>query len=394
MGKDAPLTCSTSTILITNKKDDDTPDTLLEFFENTEEDDTESTMSKFWSRYRGFVQRYRIPLELADEAVDRILFWMPHHENNSTQWREVLYGFLSLHRLAMHCSQEELIKNCFGTSVQTQESPEIAATSVRISLSIIHCLMPSLLEIIPKDSLQTRRQTSLRKRLEQIKFALRLYLLVSYWKQFLKSEKYTIQSGSFCRPLLDIGILKGGGMFHLDQGPGLSIQEADHINRRMSFVGRRTGLTITSSTSHHKPVLRQKRQLINSILGELLNILRPLYWASAEARNHSAMHDDSSRSLPLLKSLLVTLVMDITSLRLLMNQRFSGNKCAVEEWNRRKNRLLLYLVRAPVWQRLTSPALERSSAALQKIPVLGQLIDVCLWDWILYWKLPYVSEEG
>ena len=86
--------------------------------------------------------------------------------------------------------------------------------------------------------------------------------------------------------------------------------------------------------------------------------------------------------------------MDLASLRLLADQQRSGNPWAVEEWNRRKKRLLLYLLRTPAWTRLTGPVLEKSTGVLRKLPLLGQLIDVCLWDWVLYWKLPYVAEEG
>lgn len=382
MCNDTPLTSSTSTILIRNHKDNDEFQQLVD---NKQHEITKNqgVASKWWQHYCRLAKTYRIPLGLADELLERLLFWMPHKED-STRWREVLFGILSLHRLGMHCSRQPNIENSFGTSVQSLEDPEIQATSIRISLSVIHCIMPSLLEIIPEGPSKSRRQTSLRFRLEQIKFTLRLFLLVSYWKQFLKSEKYQ---------QLDIGILRGGGMFHLDQAPGISLREANDLNRRISYTGRRTGLTLTPNSPSKLPH-GHKHKLIHSIMGELLNILRPLYWASAEANHHSAMHDTSKRSLALLKSWFTTLVMDITSLKLLMNQRFTRNKWAIEEWSRRKNRLLLYLLRAPVWSQLVSPALELSSTALQKLPILGRLIDVCLWDWVLYWKLPYVCEEG
>jgi hypothetical protein len=320
---------------------------------------------------------------LAEEAAERLLFWFPHQENNDTNWREILYGILSLNRLSMHCSQEPILENNFGMSVQTGDEPEIQATSIRVALSIIHCLMPTFLEIIPNNSLRRSRQTRLRLRLEQLKFVLRLYLMVSYWKQFSKSVKSKVQP--------DIGVLRRGGMFDLDQGPGLTMADSLRLQRRRHYVGRRTGLTLAHNNNNNKTIQKQstikKLQLYRSILGELLHIIRPLYWASTEA-NHSA----NDRSL--LKSWISTLVMDLASLRLLADQRHSGNQWAIEEWNRRKQRLLLYLLRTPVFSRLTGPALEQSSEILKKIPLLGQVIDVCLWDWILYWKLPYVAEEG
>eukprot|EP00980_Cylindrotheca_fusiformis_P009919 scaffold2195_cov132-Cylindrotheca_fusiformis.AAC.3 len=346
--------------------------------------------SRWWQFYRQFIRRYRIPLELADEAIERLLYWIPHHGTKGPQWREALFGILSLHRLSMHCSEEPVLETSYGTSIQTLEDPEIPATFIRISLSVIHCLMPTLLEIIPLDSHRTRRQTALRKRLEQLKFGLRLYLLVSYWKQCWKTanQRQQLHSGDSV-----IGLLRGGGLFDLDQGAGLSMEEAQGLNRRQSYVGRRTGLTVVNS----RP--KGKSHLLHTILGELLHILRPLYWASSEA-NYSQQKQEltsngsSKRILALFKSWFLTLVMDLSSLQLLVDHRYSGNKWAIEEWNRRKNRLMIYLLRAPIWSRLTIPVLKRCSTIWRKLPLLGQLIDVCLWDWVLYWKLPYVAEEG
>lgn len=165
------------------------------------------------------------------------------------------------------------------------------------------------------------------------------------------------------------------------------------MERRRNYVGRRTGLKITKQSDESKP----QSTTSHLILGELLYILRPLYWASAEAQHYHAVdHDDSSLSpsLSLLKAWVTTLGMDLASLNLLSRQRKNGNRWSQEEWNRRRMKLFLYLLRSPIWSRGTSPAMERTSSIVQRIPLLGNLVDACLWDWIMYWKHPYVSEEG
>jgi hypothetical protein len=48
-----------------------------------------------------------------------------------------------------------------------------------------------------------------------------------------------------------------------------------------------------------------------------------------------------------------------------------------------------------VWSTHTIPALEGVSVhLLRKIPVLGNLVETVLWDWVLYYQHPFVSEEG
>ena len=103
-----------------------------------------------WTKYRNLVLKYRVPLELADEAIDRLLFWMPYHEGdgNGPPWREMIYGILSLNRLSMHSAQEQSIENSYGTSVRVSNQPDIPATSIRIALSVINCLLPSVLEMV------------------------------------------------------------------------------------------------------------------------------------------------------------------------------------------------------------------------------------------------------
>ncbi|CAJ1969522.1 unnamed protein product [Cylindrotheca closterium] len=411
----------------------------------------------WWDLYKQLLRRYRIPLELAEEALERILFWMPHSEsedpNDPTapkhQWREVLFGLLSLHRLSMYCASEETegstmgLENSYGMTIQTKEQPTISATRIRIYLSILHCLMPTLLEILPSNknsrrnpSARQHSQSRVRLRLEQVKFGLRLYLLASYWtqQQWQQSKEGESWLDKLKGNAFNIGILQAGGMFDVvGQGSGLHSLEAERMGRRKAYMGRRTGLTIRlangsgkilppslSSTTNirasvsaeanghesclHNDSRQRKGHLIGILIGELLHILRPLYWASAEAYGGSettslslpGIQQSSSSSLKMLKPWIETLLMDLVSLKLLWRHstKNSGNPWTYDEWKRRKGRMLLYLLRGPIWSKMTHPVLEKGSAIWTKIPILGRLLDVFLWDWILYWKLPYIAEEG
>lgn len=412
--------------------------------------------SDWWEIYKGLLRRYRIPLELAEEALERILFWMPHSDSEDDsssdpqhKWREVLFGLLSLHRLSMYCASQENegtmgLENSYGMTIQTKERPSISATRIRIYLSILHCLMPTLLELLPTSrnskkipSARQQRQSRVRLRLEQIKFGLRLYLLASYWMQQQREQSREGESwlGTLWKNnTFNVGILQAGGMFDVvGQGSGLHSQEAERLGRRTEYMGRRTGFTIrlangndkilapsistsanarstlTSELNGNASDFQERRQrkgrLIGIVIGELLHILRPLYWASAEAYSGTdkeasssltGLSQLSSSSLKMLKPWIETLLMDLVSLKLLWKNatKNSGNPWTYDEWKRRKGRLLLYLLRGPFWSKLTHPVLETGSSIWTKIPILGRLLDVFLWDWILYWKLPYIAEEG
>jgi hypothetical protein len=360
-----------------------------------------------WQPYRSLVKKHRVKLELADDVVDRLLFWVPYHENKQA-WREVVYGLLSLNRLAMDCATQDessSIDNSYGTTLLVPKRPSIPATSLRIALTITHCLMPSILEMVSSSnstvSSSRRRQQTTRARLylERFKFILRLILMVSYWKDSLEHQQ---QTGSPL-PLL-LGLVTDGGTYNIDQPTrGLTVEQEQALYKRRAYVGRRTGrrLVVKSKSTTTTPQQPSQSSAIRVVLAELLYTLRPLYWASAEATHFPAMDDDSRPSLSymsfsLLKAWLVTLGMDLTSLGLLMktDQVQVNNPATKAEWNRRRMKLFLYLLRSPVWSQLTAPTVETCSSVLRHIPLVGGLANSYLWDWILYQKHPYVSEAG
>ena len=289
----------------------------------------------------------------------------------------------------MYCRRkQQSMENTYGFSLRTRQEPMVPATSMRIAQAMIQCLIPSILELVPTSTdadLRTKRQAQLRFRLEQLKFAIRIYLMCSYWYQI------SIESKCATTP----GIMLGGALYQVSDEPdGISDQQWQGIQRRRRYKGRRTGLAISkdSTCDMDSPPSSTRRVL----LGELLYAFRSIWWAHVEARHSVGTHPLSSSwwQSPLFRAWLTTLGMDLISLGLLSKEGKNGNVHTRYEWNRRRMKLFVYVLRAPIWNRLTSPFLEQATSAIQKIPLLGGLIHSYLWDWIYYWKHPYYSEEG
>eukprot|EP00934_Nitzschia_sp_Nitz4_P006504 Nitzschia sp. Nitz4//scaffold166_size90379//36569//37831//NITZ4_005056-RA/size90379-processed-gene-0.57-mRNA-1//-1//CDS//3329538193//6494//frame0 len=355
-----------------------------------------------WHAYRDLVRKHGMKIGLVDEALNRLLFWLPHRDNTgqAPPWREMVYGLLSVHRLAMHCSQEDYIEDSFGTTLLLPgcKVPAVPATSIRIALSVLHCLMPSMLELASSTSRvadphrRDRRQSQMRLRLEQVKFLLRLYLLYSYWKQH---QDISAKNGTSKHATVP-GLLLDGGLFHANQPMGMPPEQAQYIERRRQYVGRRTGIRLAADevampTSNTFRSMRLK-------LGEFLYILRPACWAAAEAHSSFSGNEGGTtmggKSRGMLMAWAATFLMDVTSLGLIGGETRNGNPLTMDEYSRRKKKLLLYLLRSPVWSRVSQPCLDTTSSVLHKIPLLGTFLDALIWDWILYWKHPYIAEEG
>jgi len=281
--------------------------------------------------YKDTVRRHRFRLELLDDALSRLLFWLPHNYNGSAAvgdggvgdeyhqlgdaaWREVGYGILSLNRLSMHLALQDDgdddnnknnsdRSNTYGATIRTKSSPTIVATSVRIALTAIHSVLPSLMSLaMLRASSRTRIRTATatadrnntihndnnnsqaiiasaaaRARLvvEHVKFFLRLYLLVSYWRQQQQrtaamsdfatgsrryrhkhqetnddgEDQYTgsgdiDNDATVTATAADCGIMMDGGMYRVDQSQeflGMPWDRARALQRRRNYVGERTG---------------------------------------------------------------------------------------------------------------------------------------------------------
>jgi hypothetical protein len=420
-------------------------------------DGVDDHLQSGWDAYRSAVQRYRTSLNFIDEAIDRILYLVPLHEEehegystSGSSWREILYGLLSLNRLGMDCCAMQP-EPSFGTTIRTETTSTtmLPITKIRIAITVIHCIMPSLLELVPSlsassSSLSSRsafsrakKQAAVRLLLERIKCALRLSLLASYWIQSFQEQQQQQQSRTY-QPYGDrdevvspqgpkttrmpiLGLLRRGGMYQPDELPGLSIHQEQTLERRRTYIGRRTGRRVVpcdpTDPRRHQSILFPTGRLV---VAELLYVLRPLVWAAAEASTGCAAitidhhptpggggGTSSIYSLSLLKPWLLTLLMDLTSLRL--TQHLSGtvdrgrnshgtanykNRLTCDEWNRRRMNLFFYLLRSPLWNRATAPVMEHLCSIVQGFPLVGGLMERFLRDYILYWKHPFSSEES
>lgn len=335
--------------------------------------------------YKGFVRRNRTKFELVHDAISKFLFWFPYNDDSQygSMWREIIYGLISANELAMHCCEVDRLENSHGMTIALDEKPDIPATSLRIVLSLLHCVMPALLEVAASGTQESgkriRVQARMRYRVEQVKCVLRLILFRSYWKQ-TKSYFQRTKSHSLG------GLMMDGGLYQ----PGVhSVPKSGELQalwRRQSYVGRRTGLRVSSTNN------LGSRSAGDWIIGEVLYILRPVFWAAAESSASAATElDQNDDTTSLFRSLVTTFLMDLTSLGLLKNP---SDEISQEEWDRRRKRMFLYFFRSPLWSHLTSPLLERVSYMLHLVPLAGGIADTYLWDWVMYWKHPYISEEG
>lgn len=357
---------------------------------NSPQECNESNLSlyfqRLWDSYRAHVQRHQVSLQLLDDVLTRIIFWTPPSSHDlsqrTTRWREVMYGLISLHRLVMDLAvtQDEVV-NSYGTTLQPTAPPAVHATAMRILLTVTHNLMPTVLELARS---HPQRQTECRLWLERIKFVLRLALLTSYWNQMRNDEPYQVVGG-----LLRDGGMYYGGMQHTVP----TTANVQALKYRREYVGRRTGRRVMSDGEGllvRDGNEQQNRNLcwMRLMLGEILRLYRPLYWAQAE-RDESR----SGSSHGLWKAWVATLVMEVISLKCLCGPVSRDNPASQAELSRRRMKVLLCLLRSPVWDRTTEPSVMRTAAIVRRVPLVGRLVETYLWEWLLYWKHPFVSEE-
>jgi hypothetical protein len=402
------------------------------------QNEAQKILEKLWNRYKGFALRNQGMLELSEDALSRILFWIPHSSTNEEKnagiytgemWREMMYGLLSLQRLAMELASGSDIKNSYCMTVQTLHAPKIAATSAGIMLTVVQSIMPTLLAIAQSTAsrsgpqhaaIQTQqRKATFRLVVEQVKFALRMYLLVNYWKQ--KSQEEEI-GGPMDSSL--IGIMVDGGMYRVYRPPetlGMSWDQAKALKRRQEYIGTRTGMQLGSGNMQAcNAGIDAGRKAKGIVVAELLNVARPLLWAWFESKyppasgaettgptsQHRRFFDLSTWSesnQKLLRAWIVCFGMDLISIRLLKSSTRGNNKASSpyynnlateEELRNRKMRLFLYALRSPIWFEATAPLLDGfSRRILHRIPLVGSLTETFLLDWILYYQHPFVSEE-
>ena len=357
----------------------------LERHEAAQEETSQSYVSislqSLWNSYGSHVRRHQMTLQLIDDLLTRAVFWTPpssHDISNKSRWRQVMYGLISLHRLVMDLAitQDQLV-NSYGTTLQPTVSPApVPATALRIALTVTHNLMPTILELA---RFNPQGQATCRLWLERVKFVTRLMLVSAYWRQ-IRGEPYEVVGG----------LLQDGGMYHVGmQLPAPTVANAQALKFRREYIGRRTGRRVIAGEGGSRTEQQNRILWLRLMLGELLRLYRPLYWAQAERDNIAS----GGSTQQLLKAWCLTLAMEVTSLQCLSGAVSRDNPLSQRELSRRRMKVLLYMLRSPAWERTTEPVIVQTASILRRVPLLGRLVETYLWEFILFWKHPFVSEE-
>ena len=355
-----------------------------------------------WETYRCGIQRHQATIDMVEGGLDRILYLTTFHSNDheywrsSSTWREILYGLLSLNRLAMDCASSGTLDRSFGATLSTTQSPpHVPVTAIRMALTVTHCIMPSLLGILPlRDPMsRSRSQAKVRLLLERIKCYLRLWLLVSYWFQSVREQQGN--GDDICHKIPRIGILRKGGIYEDIENEGPTLKQQKAMEVRQLYIGARTGRRVSPTMLLPTSSLTASSQFGRVVIAEVLHATRPLYWASAEAGNFAGeIRRNDIHALSHYKPWLLTLFMDLTSLWLTSHLHNNGNPVTREEWNRRRMKLFFYMLRTPVYNSVTSPIADKVFGVVERFPVLGSVMESYMREWLLYWKHPFSSEES
>lgn len=327
----------------------------------------EEATQTVWNRYRTWARQHQHLLNLLDDTVSRVLFWTPN--GNNSRWRDVAWGVLELHRLLLDHSvlqphgQSSRIASIEATDADT-DGQQQQRTNRRIqwALTIVQTLYPVLHQMVGGVNHTAERQAKVRKYLETTRFLLRGLLLLRYWNSLGSSN---VPPGL---------LLEGGRMTLTPPAEGWTLEEEQRRIEQHNYVGRRTGKRWCAG---HPPIRTDWVARRRIQLGELLYIVRPLVQAHATSGPQ--------------QQLTVPLLLDLASLWL-SAQHTNNNPISKAEWQRRRIRLWLYLLRSPIWDRYTEPAATVIRDRVEH-NFLGRMASNYIWEWLYYWK-DYRMEEG
>jgi Peroxisomal membrane protein (Pex16) len=420
----------------------------------------------FWDTYQTWARHHQTHLWYWDDAISRLLFFFSSSSSSSSSsnddnddtkslsssWREIIWGLLELHRLALHHATNKLdsgrnsgdddqarLPLLFGTTVEvemtTTTGPSSSAIttdlpsfvpSIRWALTILQTLYPIIHEVVvvassqrwPNNSITSSSSWKVRRYLERTRFLLRLLLLLQYW--------------NCLPPGITPGLLiRGGGMAVVDddldrQRRRRMVTTADQqevVARQnvQNYVGQRTGKRLFLAKSSTDAAAAQRSLMDNKVLlqlrikvSELLYIVRPLLYTEllSQQQQQQPSTNAATGGISPSKAWVVAVVLDLISLwglKPIGNDTgitTGGKRChndnhnnnaeeSGREWRRRRLRLFLYVLRAPVWDQYTEPIAQRvMGASLRRnVPVVGNLLSSYFWDWLSYWR-DYRLEEG
>ena len=396
--------------------------------------------ASWWQQYPNWIHRHRDTLWLLDASASRLLSLLPvgqypprsspndpadEADTSSSSWRPIAWGLLELHRLLLDWAEEHHQdaaqhpnNSCCGTTSVQVTPPPAHAAHLRWALTALHTLAPVALELVmatqrQRSYPQQQQQARVRRTIERLRFVLRLTLLLSYWKRLQQQQQQQPSAVS-----VPPGLLLHGGRTYYDHHQSTysatipTLEQEQYRIQRNQYVGPRTGrrLQITNRYINSNNLSTTSTETIRwrTYLGELLYILRPLLQAEVEAfavasSSRGAAWSSSQQQRLEKYSWLGGLVLDLLSLQCLRcttttastsSTLNNNNPATVQEWHRRRLRLLLYLLRAPVGGRVTEPVMQRMAhVAQQRIPLVGGWVHNYLWDTWYYWK-EYRLEEG
>jgi hypothetical protein len=323
-----------------------------------------------WRRYQQFVRKYEVYHQISEELCHQILFWIPQNANGR-RWREILYGLISLHRLIRDLALKDHPPERYGTTVEITPPPasKLSPTQLGHFVMAIHNLMPVVLEISPIE-----HRSQVRLWLEWCKFIPRLLTMGSYWYQLYRHDCW-----NYCGLALSSGRLVSHAAKIKNQRSihsNVTVEQEISLRRRENYVGKRTGRRVVSSMPMTKRTLYSPWPFL---LGELWHLYRPLHWANIEYQRFPNKID-----------FFTSFGLDIFSICLL--EYFNNSDRNLEELKRRKMKLLLYLLRSPIYDGSTAPFVIYVSKLAGRIPMFGSLFESFILDWLSYWKHPFVSE--
>jgi len=260
-------------------------------------------------------------------------------------------------------------------------------------------------------------------RLQRVRFVARLTLLAVFWfvqnrrRRRLLDSQHGKENRNQTSQVVHSLLRRGGELDPYEQVVPLRV--ADEEAKVVQYVGRRTGRrsvarlpqTDKAFIQSRHPWLTRLTELItnassskNKVLyvyavGEILNILRPLYWSRAEARQWTQRFSTpqiQKRSLfgscytyRIWIAYWVSLAMDLISNRLLRNVQEvapthgrrgasqqasaspSASQASLDELEWRRSRHGLYLLRSPMYEFATRPVAVFLGRIISKIPSFG-----------------------
>ena len=366
-------------------------------------------LCNLWMSYVKFVRINRPVFRLVEDCFATLLNYLPsryygyenerdecYYDNNSSLTIEKWYSALNVWSLV-----HDAMESCY---VRGRFRKSWVKTILPVMLSSIECFelvleQSTLIKPTPSSSENHfRRHLNLQKidmkrrnsifSIEIMKALLRMTLL---FDKIFTTDSHTFQGENY--------ILFGNGSFESELMDNVSDELPREFVKCTYYYGQRTQRRIKcfqSLDNNAKYVQQGKIQRLKMklLIGEILYILRPSVSSWFELL--SAKQGDYSYGRQLY-TWIISLIIDVSSTQMsnaaLQHQRLKPNMR--EELRHRKMRLMLYLLRAPIWSLITKPTakcVERVITLL--IPIFGKSFASYLMSMLLYTQKHHFMLES